>query len=84
MLRRVLNPGAAARFASRWGRAFGPGLTALALATPGVAQPCSLEYLLLVPFERLLQLEVASGRVSKTTRYGKSASVALASDGSTR
>ncbi len=83
MLRRVLDPGLSPRLASRWGRALGSGLTALALATPAVAHSCSLEYLLLVPFERLLQLKVSPGRVSQSTHYGKGAIAALSSDGST-
>lgn len=83
MVRRDLDPRPFTRLARRCGRALGPGLVVLALAVPGVAHPCSLEYLLLVPLERLLQLEVSSGWVPQAARFGKGAVAALSSDGST-
>jgi hypothetical protein len=42
-----------------------PGLLALALAFPSAAHPYTLEQLLRLPLERLLQLEISPRRVSQ-------------------
>jgi hypothetical protein len=54
----------AARFVA-WRRRVAPGLAALALALPGAAYPYSLEQLLHLPLERLLQLEISQRRLSQ-------------------
>ena len=83
MVRPDPDPRPFARLIGRRCSALGPGLVVLALAGPGAAHPCSLDHLLLVPFERLLQMEVSSGRPLQTTRYGKRAVAASSSGRST-
>lgn len=48
----------------RWRRHAAPGLLALALACPGLAHPISLDQLLRLPLEHLLQLDISPRRAS--------------------
>jgi hypothetical protein len=50
---------------SRWRRRLLPGLLTLVLAFPGTAHPYTLEQLLRLPLEQLLQLEISPRRVSQ-------------------
>jgi hypothetical protein len=54
---------------------------ALALAFPGIARPCSLEELLRLPLERLLQLEISPRPASKASSHGASTPGRLPADG---
>ena len=60
---RAANPPAVAH-AERWRKRSWAGLLALALLVPGAAHPFSLEQLLLLPLEHLLQLEITPRRAS--------------------
>ena len=84
MVRPDPDPRPFARLIGRRCRALGPGLVVLALAVPGAALPCSLEYLLRLPFERLLQLDVSQAGVEPAWRSGRTAVAAAASDRSGR
>ena len=57
------------------------GLLALVLAFPGTARPWSLEELLRLPLECLLQLEVSPRPVSQASSHGVSAPGRLLADG---
>ncbi len=64
------NVGPLAPFAQRirpWRARLAPGLIAAALAMPGTAQPFSLDALLHMPLERLLQLQVTPRRAALVT-----------------
>jgi len=50
---------------AHWRRRLLPGLLALALTFPSAAHPYTLEQLLRLPLERLLQLEISPRRVSQ-------------------
>ncbi len=84
MVRPDLDPRRFARLIGGCGRALGPGLAVLALAIPGAAHPCSLEQLLRLPFERLLQLDVSQPGAAPAWRSGRTAVAAAASDRSGR
>ena len=53
----------------RWRRAVQHGLLALALAASGGADACTLDALLRLPLERLLQLDIAVRRVSRNASF---------------
>jgi hypothetical protein len=53
--------------ARTWRARLAPGLIAAALAMPGTAQPYSLDALLHMPLERLLQLQIAPRRAVLVT-----------------
>jgi hypothetical protein len=55
-----------------------------ALALPDAAHPCSLDQLLRLPFERLLQLDVSQAGAAPAWRSGRTAVAAAASDRSGR
>lgn len=57
-------------------------LLALALAVPGVAHPFSLDQLLRLPLEQLLQLEISSRRVACAARDNAWAARCPRADGS--
>jgi hypothetical protein len=64
------NVGQLAPFAKRtrrWRARWAPGLIAAALAVPGAAHPYSLDALLHMPLERLLQLQIAPRRAVLVT-----------------
>lgn len=63
-----------------WRRRLLPGLTALALAAPNIAYPHSLQQLLLMPLERLLQLEFSPLRTSQRETTVRAAAVPRALD----
>jgi len=53
------------RGSASWRKRLSPGLVALVLAFPSAAYPYTLEELLRLPLERLLQLEISPRRVSQ-------------------
>jgi hypothetical protein len=54
----------------RWLRRTGSGVLVLTLAFPGLAQPCSLDYLLRLPLERLLQIKIVPRPVAAALNPG--------------
>ena len=60
--------------ARRWRARFAPGLMAAALTVPGAVHPYSVDALLRMPLERLLQLQVTQ----RSTSLGSAAKVANA------
>ncbi len=64
------NVGPLAAIAQRtrpWRARLAPGLIAAALAVPGAAHPYSLDALLQMPLERLLQLQITPRRAALAT-----------------
>ncbi len=81
MLRLPGTAGHPAATRSVWRKRFGLSLLALALAFPSAARPCSLEQLLRLPLERLLQLEISPRPASQSSSHGASAHGRLPADG---
>ena len=70
---RSVSPSAhVARSARCWRARLAPGLVAAALALPAAAHPYSLDALLGMPLERLLQLQIAPRRTALATQPGAS------------
>jgi hypothetical protein len=64
-----------------WRKRLGLSLLALALAFPATARSSSLEQLLRLPLERLLQLEISPRPASKASSHSASTPGRLRADG---